>query len=146
MGRHILGSITMQSTKKSLPNFLIVTLFSIWISATLIGLWWFQQANVKSFITPQDNTMFYQPMAIESLLTPYLTEFPAPLKNQQTLLHFWKPDCLCNRVSQRHFSRLLTSFSAEELRIIIIAHPDSRDEEIEQLQTIHCATCHLAHR
>lgn len=126
----------MHNTKKSLPNWLIISLFSIWITATLFGLWWFQQANLKSFITPQDDTMFYQPMAIESLFTPYLKELPAPLENQQTLIHFWKPDCLCNRVSQRHFSRLLTNFSAEELRIVIIAHPDSRDEEIEQLQAL----------
>lgn len=126
----------MQTHKKHLPNWLIVTLFSAWISATLLGLWWFQQANLKSFITSQDETLFYQPMAIESLFAPYLDELPAPLENQQTLLHFWRPDCLCNRVSQRHFSRLLINFTAEELRIIIVAHPNSSREEIAQLQKL----------
>jgi hypothetical protein len=121
---------------KNLPNWLIITLFSFWIVATLVGLWWFQQTNLKSFIGAKDDNRFYQAQAIEDLFIPYLQQFPAALKNQQTLLHFWKPDCLCNRVSQRHFSRLLTEFSAEELRIIIIAHPMSSKAEIDHLQQL----------
>lgn len=126
----------MHNNKKPLPNWLIISLFSVWIGATLLGLWWFQQANLKSFITAEDDTRFYQPKAVETLLTPYLNQLPPALKNQQTLLHFWRPDCLCNRVSQRHFSRLLNDFTKEELRIIIIAHPNSRDEEINNLQAL----------
>tara|TARA_R110001583_G_scaffold130009_3_gene281795 strand:+ start:2809 stop:3429 length:621 start_codon:yes stop_codon:yes gene_type:complete len=126
----------MQKNNKTLPNWLIIALFSVWIAATLLGLWWFQQANLKSFIAAKDDTRFYQPQAVETLLAPYLDAFPPALENQQTLLHFWRPDCLCNRVSQRHFSRLLSDFSSEELRIIIIAHPNSRAEEIDNLQAL----------
>ena len=126
----------MPQNKKTLPNALIIGLFSIWIAATLLGLWWFQQANLKSFIAAKDDTHFYQPQAIELLLAPYLEQFPPALEGQQTLLHFWRPDCLCNRVSQRHFSRLLTDFSTEKLRIIIIAHPMSSSEEIDRLQQL----------
>lgn len=121
---------------KTLPNWLTISLFSLWISATLFGLWWFQQANLKSFIGAEDDNRFYQAAAIENLLTPYLDQFPDALENQQTLLHFWKPDCLCNRLSQRHFSQLLTDFTTEELRIIIIAHPMSSHEEINSLQQL----------
>jgi hypothetical protein len=121
---------------KTLPNWLTISLFSLWIAATLFGLLWFQQANLKSFIGAEDDDRFYQAVAIENLLTPYLDQFPDVLENQQTLLHFWKPDCLCNRLSQRHFSQLLTDFSAEELRIIIIAHPMSSHEEIDNLQQL----------
>ncbi|MFT4907672.1 MAG: hypothetical protein ACI978_001755 [Oleispira sp.] len=129
----------MQEHNKTLPNGLIIGLFSLWIAATLLGLWWFQQANLKNFISAEDDTRFYQPQAIEALLEPYLNQLPPTLKNQQTLLHFWRPDCLCNKVSQRHFSRLLSSFNNEELRIVIIAHPMSRDEEINDLQQLNGA-------
>lgn len=129
----------MQKQNKTLPNGLLIGLFSLWIAATLIGLWWFQQANLKSFIGAADDTRFYQPQVIETLLTPYLEQLPPALKNQQTLLHFWRPDCLCNRVSQRHFNRLLIDFSTEELRIVIIAHPMSSAEEIENLQRLNGA-------
>jgi hypothetical protein len=126
----------MHKNDKTLPNWLTISLFSLWIAATLLGLWWFQQTKLKSFIDFEDDTRFYQAAAVEELLSPYLDQFPPALDNQQTLLHFWRPDCLCNRISQRHFSRLLTNFNAELLRIIIIAHPMSTDEEIARLQTL----------
>lgn len=126
----------MQKENNSLPNWLTISIFCLWIIATLVGLWMFQQAKLKSFIGADDDTRFYQAMAIESILTPYLEKLPQALVNQQTLLHFWKPDCLCNRISQRHFSRLLNNFTDDKLRIVIIAHPLSSNEEIANLQQL----------
>jgi hypothetical protein len=126
----------MQQKSKALSQGLVISLLSACIAATLFGLWWFQQANLKSFISAEDDARFYQPQAVEILLTPYLDQFPTAINGQQTLLHFWRPDCLCNRISQRHFSRLLTNFNADELRIIIITHPMSSPEEIDELQQL----------
>jgi hypothetical protein len=126
----------MQQNDKAQPSRLIIGLFGLFIAVTVLGLWWFQQANLKDFISKKDDTRFYQPTVVEALLAPYLDQFPTPLANQQTLLHFWRPDCLCNRISQRHFSRLLTYFNAEQLRIIIIAHPSTSREKIDDLQQL----------
>jgi hypothetical protein len=126
----------MQPNNKARPTKLIIALSSLCIAVTVLGLWWFQQVNLKDFISKEDDAQFYQPKVVEALLAPYLDQFPMPLANQQTLLHFWRPDCLCNRISQRHFSRLLTHFNAEQLRIIIIAHPMSSRKEIDNLQQL----------
>jgi hypothetical protein len=126
----------MQQNGKALPQGLVISLLSACIAATLLGLWWFQQANLKSFISAEDDARFYRPQVVEALLIPYLDQFPEALNDQQTLLHFWRPDCLCNRLSQRHFSRLLTNFNADKLRIIIIAHPMTSTEEIDNLQQL----------
>jgi hypothetical protein len=126
----------MQQVSKALPQGLVISLLSVGIATTLLGLWWFQQTNLKSFISADDDARFYQPQVVEALLIPYLDQFPEAINGQQTLLHFWRPDCLCNRISQRHFSRLLTNFNADELRIIIIAHPMSSSEEINDLQQL----------
>jgi hypothetical protein len=126
----------MQQNDKAQPSRLIIGLFGLFIAVTVLGLWWFQQANLKDFISKKDDARFYQPTAVEALLAPYIDQFPTPLANQQTLLHFWRPDCLCNRISQRHFSRLLTHFNAEQLRIIIIAHPSTSREKIDDLQQL----------
>lgn len=121
------------NTPKTLPNWLLITLFSSWILATLVGLWWFQSTQVKPFIENNDDVAFFQAQSIDKLLQPYLKNTGAPLDGQRTLLHFWRPDCLCNRVSQRHFSDLVSQYSSEQLRIIIIAHPASSDEDINAL-------------
>lgn len=126
----------MSHKKKSIPNWLIIALFSIWVVATVLGLWWFQQSKLKAFIGSEDDPRFYQPAKINQFIRPYIDHLEPALPGQQTLFHFWRSDCLCNRVSQRHFNRLLQNFNSEELRIVIIAHPDSTEEDIQRLQQL----------
>lgn len=130
----------MSNAKKSLPNWLTVALLSLWVIVTVLGLWWFQQAKIKPFIGNESDSRFFQPDEISLLLQPYLSHDDLldnePLPGQQTLLHFWRPDCLCNNISQRHFSSLLHTFTKQQLRIIIIAHPSSSDDDIAELQRL----------
>lgn len=88
---------------------------------------------------------FFQLESIDPLLQPYLKlgevrddqdSFKQSTFNQRTLLHFWRPDCLCNRISQRHFNRLIQKFSPQELRIIIVAHPQSDEQALEELKRL----------
>jgi len=123
----------MQQSDKSLPNWLVISIFTVWISATLIGLWWFQQSKLRAFIEPTDNPAFFQASHIDQLVQPYLELLPAARAGQQTLVHFWKPDCLCNRVSQRHFSGLLQQYPGDELRVLVIAHPDTSEKQRNEL-------------
>lgn len=126
----------MSHEKKSIPNWLIIGLFSVWVIATVLGLWWFQQSKLKAFIDFDDDPRFYQPAKINQFIQPYIDQLEPALPGQQTLFHFWRSDCICNRVSQRHFSRLLQNFDQQALRIVIIAHPDSQDEDINELQLL----------
>ena len=126
----------MLQSDKALPNWLLVTLLITWICATLVGLWWFQQSKLRPFISPTDNTAYFQAKHIDEVIQPYLQQLPAPLPGQQTLVHFWKPDCLCNRVSQRHFSGLLDTFKQQQLRVLVIAHPDSSEQQRQELQSL----------
>lgn len=126
----------MSQDKKTIPNWLIIGLFSIWVVATVLGLWWFQQSKLKAFIDYGDDPRFYQPAEIRQFIQPYIDQLDPASAGQQTLFHFWRSDCICNRVSQRHFSRLLNNFDDQALRIVIIAHPDSQDSDINELQQL----------
>ena len=114
---------------------------SIWVILLLVAgvlltvfcLWWFQSSQLKDFIDDKDDAAFFQSQTIDSLLQPYLKQLGPALEDQRTLIHFWRPDCLCNRISQRHFENLIAQYSADELRIVIIAHPATSDAEIASL-------------
>lgn len=131
----------MHQSDKSLPSWLLIALFSFWVFATLIGLWWFQQDKLKAFADLEADLEFFQPQSIDLILRPYLVQADSMNDNknpanQRTLIHFWRPDCLCNRISQRHFARLINQYSPEQLRIVIIAHPKSTNKEIDQLKML----------
>ncbi len=121
---------------KPLPSWLLILFFSFWLSATFIGLWWFQQDKVKAFVDIEQDLAYFQPNSISQLLQPYLESAGPSLPEQRTLLHFWRPDCLCNRVSQRHFSSLIEDYTPQQLRIIIIAHPNSSEQDLDSLREL----------
>lgn len=119
--------------QKGIPAWIVVSLISSWVVLTLLGLWWFQSNQIKAFIDANDDIAYFQPLSINQILKPYVDSAGKTLPNQKTLLHFWKPDCLCNRVSQRHFSELASEFNSEQLRIIVVAHPSTSDKELADL-------------
>lgn len=146
------SSRNTSQSDKALPSWLLIGLFTFWILATVIGLWWFQQDKLKPFVEVSDDIRFFQPQSINDLLEPYLVQADRIQADQQqtqtnnpnevsdsqqrTLFHFWRPDCLCNRVSQRHFSNLIKEFTAEKLRIVIIAHPNSSENDLNDLKRL----------
>lgn len=123
--------ITTPSSQKTVW---ISLLIMIWLTATLTGLWWFQQQNVRPFIGDQDDRRFWQASQAGPLLAPLLRQLPDPESNQATLLHFWNPGCLCNQLSQRHLDGLLRQFSAKELRVVVIAPASTSAEELESFR------------
>ncbi|MCD8521001.1 MAG: DUF6436 domain-containing protein [Saccharospirillaceae bacterium] len=122
-------------------NVWLILLVSVWLLATLAGLWWFQQQNVRPFVAGTDDPRFWQAGQVNQMLQPLLQQLPPTPTIQTTeqtvvLLHFWNPDCLCNQLSQRHFDGLISRFSAEQLRIVVVAAPGTTDEQLHQFRQL----------
>lgn len=118
----------------STPSRSGILFISILIAATLAGLWWFQQSRIRPFIDTSD-PRFFQASEIDRFLQPILNDIRVS-DDQVLMLHFWKPDCLCNKISQRHFTELTHSFSPEELHIVIVAHPDTSEQQLDDLKSL----------
>lgn len=120
-------------------NTLLSLLLIAWLTATLFGLWWFQQQTIRPFVSQDDDMRFWRASDAEPLLLKVLESLPPPRTQQVTLVHLWNPDCLCNQVSQRHFSGLLTQFNDDQLRVIILTPYSTSDAQIEQFQRLNGA-------
>lgn len=118
--------------KNTLLSLLLIT----WLAGTLLGLWWFQQQTIRPFVGQNDDMRFWRATEAEPLLLNTLESLPLPLSQQVTLVHFWNPDCLCNQVSQRHFSGILSYFSPQQLRVIILTPHTTSDAQINQFQRL----------
>lgn len=120
----------MTEPSSTAKPFWLSLLIIVWLGATLAGLWWFQQQNVRPFIGTDDDARFWQASRISEQLTPLLQTLPLAAAQQVTLLHFWNPGCLCNQLSQRHFDALLREFSHDALRVLAIAPASATDDEL----------------
>lgn len=116
-------------------NLLIGTLISVWLVATLLGLWWFQQKAIRPFISADDDPRLWQAQQVEALFQSALTQLPENAANV-VLLHFWNPDCLCNQVSQRHFNGILRDFDASELSVIAVTSTNTSQEQIQEFRRL----------
>jgi hypothetical protein len=113
-----------------------------WLSAglmalfmlTLLGLWWFQQQAVRPFITSDDATDYWQAEGVAQRLAPLWQQLPPT--ELPTLMHFWNPDCLCNQVSQRHYSSLLAQFDSDQLRVVVVAAHTSSEQQRRELKAL----------
>ncbi|MAD43917.1 MAG: hypothetical protein CMH98_02820 [Oceanospirillaceae bacterium] len=124
-----------QARRKSQKTWLLSALILVWLVATLAGLWWFQQQNIRPFVAPGDDSRFWQASQAAPLLEDLYRNLPdAP--ERVTLIHFWNPDCLCNQVSQRHFDGLIHGFSKQDLRIIVVAAPTVTEAGLEQFKAL----------
>ena len=124
---------TAPSARRTL---LLSLLIGAWLLLTLAGLWWFQQQNVRPFVSIHDDPAFWQAPATGQLLLPLLQAFPPPASTQVTLLHFWNPDCLCNQISQRHFDGLIRAFEPQALRIIVVAPATATDDQLARFREL----------
>lgn len=124
-------------------NALLSLLLIFWLTATLFGLWWFQQQTIRPFVSQEDDMRFWRASAAAPLLLQALTELPAPKKQQITLVHLWNPDCLCNQVSQRHFNGLLQHFERDQLRVIVLTPHTTSAAQMTQFERLNGERFHL---
>lgn len=106
------------------------------LTTTLISLWWFQARLVQPFIPAQSNSNFYQPASIKLELAELLNLQKIKTFDNSSLIHFWNPNCICNRLSQRHFNQIAKTFNIEELSIVIIAHSSTSETQIKEAQKL----------
>ncbi|WP_419810452.1 DUF6436 domain-containing protein [Bacterioplanoides sp.] len=119
-------------TKK---NILLGSIILVWLSATLLGLWWFQQQTIRPFINTDDDPRMWQAAQVEPLFQAALEQLPQNSADV-VLFHFWNPDCLCNQVSQRHFDGILQQFDASELSVVVITSTRTRAEQIAEFRRL----------
>ena len=124
------------TSNASRKNFLIGSLITIWLAATLLGLWWFQQQTIRPFISANDDARLWQAAEVESLFQSAVVRLPADMAADVVLFHFWNPDCLCNQVSQRHFNGILREFDQQQLRVVAITSTTTSTEQIEDFKRL----------
>ena len=86
---------------------------TIWCSACLAGVLLFSQMSIKEFDPQLRLADASRDMAFEREFSSTLAESGITMKN--VVVHFRQPDCLCERVSRSHISKVSTEASRRGL-------------------------------
>ena len=125
---------------------LVSVLIFVWLTGSLLGLWWFQQQSLRPFVGADAPAETRNHEAVEhglkALLHRVSKKYPespgAKVTDAKvTVVHLWNPDCLCNNVSARHTRAIIEQWpEGKTVRFVILAPenlPDSRLAEAQAL-------------
>ena len=108
-------------------------LILVWLSGSLVGLWWFQSRLIQPFVAADAPASMRSIEAVDTALRSLLQSHPdtsLTTTGVVTLVHLWNPECSCNSVSQRHLDATLEAYPPEQLRFVILAPATATAEQL----------------
>lgn len=117
---------------KRKQTILAATLFVFWISFTAYAFWWFEFKNLRPFDTTAKGAVVTPDM---QLLYHSLMEALPGTSNQISVVHFWNPDCYCNRFNLVHLKQIMAEYKSKNVRFYIaVSMPVVSDALREELK------------
>ena len=130
-------------SKLNKKNWFVASLVSIWLISTIVAFWWFQFRNIQVFdLDAQKNqTVFFESGELGERLENLVNK--ASSKDKKTgaisVVHFWNPDCPCNRFNESHVKKIITDYAEKNVQFTIVVSGQSakvRNQRYEQAKEI----------
>ncbi|MBD3670208.1 MAG: hypothetical protein HUJ29_05480 [Gammaproteobacteria bacterium] len=113
-------------------SILIFLLFFVWIGMTAYALWWFEFKDLRPFDNDSNGQVYTPDLdRIQASLTAAL-----PAQEQRTVVvHFWNPDCYCNRFNATHLSQIMEEYRDQGVAFYLAtANPELSKTEQRAIQ------------
>lgn len=127
-------SVYMEIDNKNLnnkKNWLVGILVSVWIVSTVFAFWWFQFRNIQAFdidaVTNQ--TVFFESGELGARLENLVNKEQQDNKLKPvSVVHFWNPDCPCNRFNEVHVKKIISDYADKNVRFTIVVSGNSAEQ------------------
>lgn len=103
---------------QSVPRFTIF-LVLIWMAVVVSGFWWFQFKDLREFGS-ETEVVFFEGHKFDGQLAA-LVKTVGSNTDRVTLVHFWDPDCSCNRFNEPHVKELIEKYAQQNIQFVIVA-------------------------
>ncbi|MGD8408486.1 MAG: DUF6436 domain-containing protein [Thiohalophilus sp.] len=93
-----------------------VTLFVAWIGFTAYAFWWFEFKNLRPFDTTSQGTVATPDM--QYLYRSLMASLP-DTERDISVVHFWNPDCYCNRFNLLHLKQIMDEYKTKNVHFYV---------------------------
>ena len=98
-----------------------IILVTLWVLATVYAFWWFQFRLLQPFVANgQEKTVLFDSDPLRSHLSS-IGRNSSGTTNAITLVHFWDPECPCNRFNQVHVQQLMQEYGPRGVHFVVVA-------------------------
>ena len=113
-------------------NWLVAGLVFIWFITTIAGFWWFQFRSIQVFDSQaeKNNTVFFESGELGERLERLVSHHRLTGSKKETIsvVHFWNPDCSCNRFNENHVKKIIAEYAAKNVQFTIVVSGRDNDE------------------
>jgi len=112
-------------------QFLSGLILASWLIGTGYAFWWFQSKDIRMFDLQAEKIID------EQVLTNSLNTLLAELQTDPEttyLIHFWKPDCSCNRFNRIHVREIAEKYRHDKFQMITVTQPHNNYSDYELIQ------------
>ena len=109
--------------------FLSGLIMAVWLMGTGYAFWWFQTRDLRPFDLQAANLIEEQDLT--QSFNSLIATLPSKL-NTSYFLHFWQPDCSCNRFNRSHVNDIAAKYREKDFQLITIVrpHPDYNNQQL----------------
>ena len=111
--------------------FLASILVFVWAGATAYAFWWFEFKNLRPFDT-KDNGQVVEISAYA--LEHSLLKLTETDKQSIRVIHFWNPECYCNRFNQQHLEQIRQQYAKQGISfyLALVGNREKYQSQIKQ--------------
>ena len=115
----------------SKKNWFAGILVTVWIVSTVFAFWWFQYRNIQAFDTNAVNnqTVFFESGELGQRLEKLVkADYSLDKKTPISVIHFWNPDCPCNRFNEVHVKKIISDYADKNVKFTVVVGGSSKEE------------------
>lgn len=104
-------------------NWFVGLLVSVWVVSTVFAFWWFQFRNIQAFDINDvvNKTVFFESGELGARLENLVNKEQQSNKLKPiSVVHFWNPDCPCNRFNEVHVKKIISDYADKNVQFTIV--------------------------
>ena len=118
------------STNKRL--WIALPLLFSWLAGTVYAFWWFQVRDLRAFTPEAEQMAVFEGEQLAVKLAALLDQESTDTNGKTVMVHFWNPDCACNKFNDPHVRKIIEQYRASGVQFITVAAGGKNSPQIAE--------------
>jgi thiol-disulfide isomerase/thioredoxin len=121
--------------ENSIPNkrlWIALPLLFSWLAGTVYAFWWFQVRDLRPFAPQGEQMAVFEGEQLAGKLVELLRRESADTTGKTVVVHFWNPDCACNKFNDPHVRQIIDQYRASGVQFVTVATHGQNPQQIAE--------------
>jgi hypothetical protein len=119
----------MDSIRPNKRLWIALPLLFSWLVGTVYAFWWFQVRDLRPFAPEAEQMAVFEGEQLAGKLQALLQSTSATT-DKAVVVHFWNPDCACNKFNDPHVRQIIEQYRASGVQFVTVAAAGRNPQQI----------------